>query len=64
MEKWVACGSVTNPKRSREFIKFYSKKDYTTQQEAEIEAQAWREEKRYAFIWVEKTAQVLAIAYE
>lgn len=56
MEKWVACGSVTNPKRSREFIKFYSKKDYETQQEAEIEAEAWREEKRYAFIWVEKTA--------
>ena len=56
MTKWIACGSVTNPKTSREFIKFYSKLDYATQEEAEEEAQKWREEVRYSFIWVEKTA--------
>jgi hypothetical protein len=54
MSKWIACGSVSNPKKSKEFIKFYSKLDYATQEEAEGEAQLWRDENRYAFIWVEK----------
>lgn len=54
MSKWITCGSVTNPKTSREFIKFYSKLDYTTQEEAEAEAQQWRNENRYKFIWVER----------
>lgn len=55
--KWITCGSVTNPKTSREFVRFSSKLDYATQEEAEREAQKWREENRYAFIWVEKAGK-------
>lgn len=54
MVKWIACGSVTNPKTSREYLRFSSRLNYATQKEAESEAQRWREEKRYEFIWVEK----------
>jgi hypothetical protein len=54
MSKWIACGSPTNPKRSKEFIRFSSKLDYATQEEAEEEAQRWRKENRYAYIWVER----------
>lgn len=55
--KWITCGSVTNPKTSREFIMFYSKLDYATQEEAEAEAQLWRNENRYKFIWVERVGK-------
>ena len=54
MSKWVACGSVNNPKRVREYICFYSKTDWQTEEEAQNEAKLWEEEKRYQFIWVEK----------
>ncbi len=54
MSKWVACGSVSNPKKSREYLRFYSKQDHATEEEANAEAQKWREEKRYPFIWVER----------
>lgn len=57
MTKWVACGSVTNPKTSREYLKFYSKEDYATQEEAEKEAQKWRDENRYAFTWTERVGK-------
>ena len=57
MSKWIACGSVTNPKTSREFIRFYSKLDYATEAEAKAEADKWKEENRYAFIWVEKVGK-------
>jgi len=54
MSKWIACGAVTNPKTSREFLRFESKRDYITQEEAEIEAQQWRKDNLYPFVWVEK----------
>lgn len=54
MNKWVACGSFSNPKRSKEFVRFSSKVSYSTKEEAESEANQWRNEKRYAFIWVEE----------
>lgn len=54
MSKWVACGSVNNPKRVREYICFYSKTDWQTEEEAQNEAKLWEEEKRYPFVWVEK----------
>ena len=57
MSKWIACGSATNPKTSREYLRFSSKLDYATQEEAEAEAQQWRNENRYTFIWVEKVGR-------
>ena len=54
MSRWIACGSVTNPKRAANYIRFYSKVDWQTEEEAQNEAKIWEEEKRYQFIWVEK----------
>jgi hypothetical protein len=57
VSKWVACGSFENPKKARQFAQFSSKLDYATQEEAEEEAQQWRTENRYSFIWVEKVGR-------
>ena len=54
MSKWIACGSFSNPKRARDYIRFYSKVDWQTEKEAQNEAKIWEKEKRYQFIWVEK----------
>lgn len=54
MSKWIACGAFENPKRAKSYARFSSKLDYATQEEAEEEAQRWRNENRYAFVWVEK----------
>ena len=54
MAKWITCGSVTDPKSSREFLRFSSKEDYATRESAEEMAKQWREENRYPFIWVER----------
>ena len=54
MSRWIACGSVTNPKGARDYIRFSSKVDWQTEEEAKNEAKLWEEEKRYQFIWVEK----------
>ena len=55
ISKWVACGSFSNPKKAREYARFSSKEAHATQEEAEREAQQWKEEGRYSFIWVERT---------
>jgi hypothetical protein len=57
MAKWITCGSVSNPKKAREYIRFYSKQDWESEQEAQQEAQRWQEENRYPFIWVEKVGK-------
>ena len=57
MNKWIACGSFDNPKRAKSYARFSSKVDYLTQEEAEAEAQQWRTENRYKFIWVEKVGK-------
>jgi hypothetical protein len=51
MSKWIACGSVTNPKRAGNYIRFSSKVDWQTEEEALNEAKIWEEDQ---FIWVEK----------
>ena len=57
MSKWIACGAFENPQRAKNYARFSSKLDYTTQEEAEAEAQQWRNENRYAFIWVERVGK-------
>lgn len=57
MSKWITCGSFDNPKTAKSYARFSSKLDYTTQEEAENEAQLWRNENRYAFVWVEKVGR-------
>ena len=54
MAKWITCGAFQNPKTAREYARFSSKEDYATEEQAQQLAQQWKEEKRYAFIWVEK----------
>jgi hypothetical protein len=54
MPKWVTCGATTNPKTSKEYLRFSSKEDYQTEEKAQEIAQQWREENRYPFIWVER----------
>lgn len=54
MSKWIACGTFENPQKAKSYARFSSKLDYATQEEAEAEAQRWRDEQRYAFIWVER----------
>jgi len=54
MSKWIACGAFSNPKRAVNYIRFSSKVDWQTEEEAQNEAKLWEEEKRYSFIWVEK----------
>lgn len=54
MPKWITCGAFDNPKTAKEYIRFYSKEDFPTEERAEKMAQEWKEEKRYPFIWVER----------
>lgn len=54
MPKWITCGAFDNPKTAKEYIRFYSKEDFPTEEKAEKMAQEWKEEKRYPFIWVER----------
>ena len=55
MSKWIACGSFQNPKKARSYARFSSKDSHATKEQAEQEAQKWRNENRYAFIWIEET---------
>jgi hypothetical protein len=57
MTKWIACGSFTDPKRSKEYMRFSSKQEWEREEQAENEAQLWREEKRYTFVWIEKVGK-------
>jgi len=53
--KYTVNGSFDNPKTARQYARFSSKLDYETFQEAQIEADKWTEEKRYAWIWIEES---------
>ena len=54
MTKWIACGSFTNPKSRGEYFRFSSKVSHALKEEAEAEAEAWKSEKRYTYIWIEE----------
>lgn len=54
MTKWIACGSFTDPKRSKEYARFSSREAHLSQESAEAEAQEWRESNRYSYVWIER----------
>jgi len=56
MSRWIACGAISNTNRAVNYIRFSSKVNWQTEEEAQNEAKLWEEEKRYSFIWVEKVS--------
>ena len=57
MSKWIVCGSFENPNKAKQYARFSSKLDYTSEQEAIEELEKWTEQAKYPFIWVEKVGK-------
>ena len=57
MIKWIACGSFTDPKKSKQYFRFSSKVNYDTKAEAESELALWKAENRYTYLWIESVGK-------
>jgi hypothetical protein len=51
--RFIVCGAFSNPKRAN-YLRFSSKVDYSTREEAEQVEQEWKTARDYPFIWIEE----------
>lgn len=52
--KYTVHGSFENPNKAKQYARFSSKLDYTTEDEAIKELEKWTQEARYEFVWIEE----------
>lgn len=55
MRKFFVHGSFTNPKHQKNFVRFTFNKEFATAEDAQVIADMFVAEKRYAFVWVEES---------
>jgi hypothetical protein len=51
---FIVCGAFSNPKGADNYLRFSSKVDYLTREEAEKVEQEWKNARDYPFIWIEE----------